>query len=227
MSAPHHPPSGNGGKVAAGCGIGCLVTAIIVAVVIVGGALFAINYVKNLPKKFTSNEPIVVVSAEASPAEAEAVQSKFDAFRTALANGDEAQPFTLTTDEVNALISSHPDLEEINGKARVEFIDDKLQADVSVPLEGVNDLVDGRYFNGRATIKFKYLNGNATYDIESIEVNGNKLPKFVIDGFIDGLNEDDPLKTPEFNEMKKIIDEISINNGILKVVPKPASERGK
>ena len=212
-------------KVAAGCGIGCLITAIVVVLVVVGGFFFVTNWLKGKAEELTDDAPIAIEAPDGTDAEIDAVILKFDNFREALATGKSAQPFSLTTEEANLLIYNHPDLTEMVGKVKFEFIDDKVAVDGSVPLDGINKLVEGRFLNGRALMKFAFVEGRLTLDLESVEANGMKVPEVFMKGFRDSLSQENIASGPEFDAMKKIIGSIYIEEGVLKVVPKPIGER--
>ncbi|MEX2580684.1 MAG: hypothetical protein WD342_16625 [Verrucomicrobiales bacterium] len=228
---PNLPPasgsSGNGGKVAIGCGVGCL------AVLVVGGiiAYFIFTTVKTRiaegVENYTAVQPVAIEPPRIAENEIEDAIARFDAFRGAMDRGEQAAPLVLTDDDINALLFHHPSFKEVAGKTKVSIENDQLKSTVSlnlddleIPVKFIADAVEGKYFNGEVTLSIDMVAGRPTAFIENLEVNGMSPPEEAMAAF----GQENLLKEARTDpEMKKFFDkieELEIENNRLVIVPK-------
>ncbi|MCP5541295.1 MAG: hypothetical protein H7A53_08720 [Akkermansiaceae bacterium] len=223
---PKQGRSGGGGCLA-GCGTGCLIS-IIVLVLIVGGLVWmGYKAVSRAVDEYTSEQPIVFVEPEADPQTIQSLVSQFDVFRTALAQGKEAPPLTLTGRDINLLMYHHPDWAPLAGKANVDIVEDRMTAKVSVPLHEIFPiaLVKGRYLNGEATMRLGLSEGVIAAYFDDLKIGDNPLPGEVMDQIRNENLFKDANSDPEFRKILSSLAEIRIESGRLILMPKSAAER--
>ena len=221
------PSSGNGKKVAVGCGLGCLVLVIlgIVAAVVIWGATK--KAIEGGIAGFTAEQPVMIEPPQASPAQVEDAVTRFDTFKSAMEKGETPAPLELSDQDINVLFYNHPDFEWMEGKGRVDIQDDKLTSKVSVnlddlkiPVKFIADAVKGRYFNGEVTISLAMASGRPTAFVEDLVVNGQNPPE----EFMTGIRQENLFKEaqsdPEMQKFFERISDLKIENNKLVIVPK-------
>ncbi len=158
-----------------GCLIGGCLTVVLLMVIGVGattyvGYSFYVAQVNN----YTSPEPKELPKLDYSEDQIKAVLDRVNAFKAAVKKGEVAEPFVLTADDINALISSEAELKD---KVYVTIADGKVSADASFPLGDVLPGFSGRYFNGRISLKASLESGVLIVTLDDAEVNGKKVPE--------------------------------------------------
>lgn len=221
------PNSGNGKKVGIGCGIGCLILLIIgiVAAYFIYGA--AKDAIEGGIASFTAEQPVAIEPPQAAPAEVQDAMTRFDAFKMAMEKGETPGPLELSDQDINILIFNHPDFDWMNGKGKVDIQDDKLTSSVSVnlddldiPVKFIADAVEGRYFNGEATVSLAMASGRPTAFIDELVVNGQNPPE----EFMASIRQENLFQEAQSDQkMKEFFNRISdlkIENNKLVIVPK-------
>lgn len=224
--APAPPKSGSGGKVLAGCGIGCLV---LVVLGIVGG-FFLVSFGKNkladLAGAYVSDEPVAIARPAVSPTEVEETVARFDRFREAMRSGRASEPLAVTDQEINALLFHHPDLEALAGRTAVRIEDDQLWAtvsfdldDIEIPFGFLDEALRGKHFNGEVAFSIDTVAGRPALFIEDLKVGGRSIPKPILDEMKNENLLKDALSDPEAREFFDKIESIRIEGGRLVIVP--------
>jgi hypothetical protein len=126
-------------------------------------------------RDYTDTTPALLEKVELPPAEMDALQRRWTAFKDALDAGQTSTELVLTAPELNALLSQHKDLKN---KLFVRIDNDRVTGEVSFPLE--RDLgpfkLKGRYLNGTATFKVRLSEGVFDVRVEDIQVKSKSLP---------------------------------------------------
>ncbi|MDF1754972.1 MAG: hypothetical protein P1U89_19445 [Verrucomicrobiales bacterium] len=234
MNEPRLPyeNSGNesGKKVALGCGFGCLGAAIICLLI----GFFVVRGLQSKAEALAgmaSSEPMAFDYPRVQANEAEAVVSRFDNFRQAIANAKPAEPLVLTEDDLNILISQHPSFEPLAGKTAVKIVDNQIEARVSLKPEElpftipfISKAFAGKYINGTGKVDFSIQNEEARMYIVDFQLSGLPIPEefkeqFKQENLMDKLLEDE--------EVKSVLDRIEtlkIENNTLRIVPEATPE---
>jgi hypothetical protein len=110
--------------------------------------------------------------------EIDKLKQRFEAFQQAVREQHPAQPLELTADDVNALIESGPERQDLKGKFYVSLEGGQLKSEVSVPLQEMGlSMFKGRYLNGSATFGLSFRNGALSVTPQTINVKGKSLPE--------------------------------------------------
>jgi hypothetical protein len=160
---------------------GCIIASILaVLFVILMGVIGFLGYrfLNQMVDQYTSTTPQQLPKVEMSAEQLKTLKDRVDAFQKAVEAGTPTEPLVLTSDDLNALIQEKP---ELKGVIYVKIEKDEVKGQVSLPLDKLNfGMVRGRYLNGEADIKASLSDGVLIVTIESLEVNGQKLPEDAI-----------------------------------------------
>lgn len=139
-----------------------------VILVLVGfAAASAYSTYKNL-YALTSDAPLPVPMSDGGSYPA--VKSKIDAFTAAVKEGKSAS-LKLSADDLNAMVAAAPGLSEARHRLYFSIRDNRLVAQVSIPLDSVRAM-KGRWLNGTILFEPKMENGHLILLPKSIE-SGN------------------------------------------------------
>ncbi|MXY48468.1 MAG: hypothetical protein F4Y38_04105 [Gemmatimonadetes bacterium] len=156
---------------------GCLSAIILLAVIAGAAYYFILQASDELVDTYTSPEPLDFARAEEGRDEALSVIDRFRDFVIALERGEETGSFSLSADDINALLEYEDLLREFHGMARVDIQDDRLLAEISVPLDLFNERFEGRYLNGTGDISVEMRDGRLEVNIDRLEVGGRNIPE--------------------------------------------------
>jgi len=221
---PQPPSSGSGKKVALGCGLGCLAVLVVAVVLAVIGFQFMKGQTEKVIEEFTAAEPVAIEEPSLPPAAVEDAVSRFDAFRTAVKNDQPPPPLILSEDDINALLYHHPLFEPVAGQMKVAIEDEQLSSRMSLDLDGfdiplIGGMLEGKYFNGRATFRLATEQGEPAVYLEGVEMNGQQVPEQAMTS----LSQENLLKEfasdPQMKQFFDRLEKLAIEDGKLKIVP--------
>ena len=139
-------------------------------------------FVSSTLAAYTSTEPMEIETVEYSEEDLAVLKARMDAFNDAMESGKvPEEDLILTAADINALIA---DNEDLRGKVFVRIEDGEIEGDVSFPLDGVPGL-NGRYFNGSATMDVSMDDGHLFVRAKDAEVNGEPVPEQFMRGMRD------------------------------------------
>lgn len=199
---------------------GCLT----VLVVMVGGMVAlgfgSFWFYKQQVTQYTSEEarplPVVEVTAE----KLEQIESRVEAFQEQVEQqGPPPEPLILNSDDVNALISNE---EKLRGKVFVTIEDGLVQADVSLPTDGIPG-GEGRYFNGSVSLEASLEDGVLLVKLQQAEVNGAPVPKAFMQAMRNQNLAKDVYKNPELAEKLSKFERLVVEGDQIILTPKQAT----
>jgi hypothetical protein len=204
---------------------GCLFAIILTLLAVVGGgiAVFMLyRYAVNTALPYTDTAPTPLPKVEMPPEEAKELHARVDAFREALDSGKPSEPLVLDSDDINVLIADNPDLRD---KVHVDVEGDKVNGQVSFPLEGIGlPAFKGRYLNGKATLKVSLEDGFLRVTLDALEVKGKPVPANFIDQLRSKNLAEDVARNPENAEAIRKLESIKVVDG--KVILKARARDG-
>ena len=176
------------------------------------------NFVRGQIDQYTAAAPAQLPPLNVPVDERQAIVDRVELYRKLVEGNetltDEQRTLELTADEINVLIED--DERDLKGRARVEINGDKLQAEISIPLNDI-PLMGGRYLNGRATIVPRAVRGELQIRLTDVEVKGQRLPQEVQDA----LQKENIIPDNDQNRRKRIereLDSVEVVNGKLRIV---------
>ena len=167
--------------------------------------------------------PQALPKVEMPAEQVKALKERVEAFRKAVEAGTSNEPLVLTSDDLNALIEDNP---ELKGVIYVKVEKDEVKGQISLPLDKLNfGMVRGRYLNGEADFKASLSDGVLIVTIESVEVNGQKVPEDVMKELRKQNLAKDAYKDEKTSEMIRKLESLEVKDGkiILKVRAKPGA----
>ena len=191
----------------------------------VGGgiAVFMLyRYAVNTALPYTDTAPTPLPKVEMPPEEEKELHARVDAFREALDSGKPSEPLVLDSDDINVLIADNPDMRD---KVHVDVEGDKVNGQVSFPLEGIGlPAFKGRYLNGKATLKVSLEDGFLRVTLDALEVKGKPVPASFIDQLRTKNLAEDVGRNPENAEAIRKLESIKVVDG--KVILKARARDG-
>jgi hypothetical protein len=158
---------------------GCIIAGILALLLLIaiGVATFLFyRWAERMIDEYTATAPRELPKIEMPTEQRKTVKERWDAFRAAIKEGKPTEPLVLDSNDLNVLIDED---EELKGKVYVSIDNDKLKGQISIPLEKlpILGLTKGRYLNGEAELKAAIVNDVLFVTLDSIEVNGKKVPE--------------------------------------------------
>lgn len=199
---------------------GCLSTIILLAVIAGAAYYFLLQASDDLVDAYTSPEPRDFARVEEGRDEALSVIERFRDFVIALERGEETESFSLSADDINALLEYEDLLREFHGMARVDIRDDRMQADISVPLGMINERFEGRYLNGTGEISVEIRDGRLEVNIDRLEVGGRNIPE----EFMNEIRKNNLVETlfqdPYLERFVGLVKSVKVEDGRVVIEPK-------
>ena len=163
---------------------GCMITLallLVIAIAVGIGGYMVYSKVVGAVLPYTSEEAVELPAVKSSPGQYAEIEKRVNAFTKAV-NADEKAELALTADEINILISEHPNCSWLKGVIFVKIEDDQIKADLSVPLGEVpfvsmSPALKNRYFNASGSVKVFLRNGMLVVAPEALSVRGEPIPE--------------------------------------------------
>ena len=203
---------------------GCLSAIILLAVIAGATYYFLLQASDELVETYTSPEPLDFSRTESrvekGREEALSAIERFRDFITALETGEESGSFSLSADDINALLEQEDLFKEIHGMARVDIQDDKLQAEISVPLGVFNDRFEGQYLNGTGELSIEMKDDRLQINIDRLQVGGRDIPA----EFMNEIRKNNLVETlyrePALDRFLQMVKDVKIEDGRLVIQPR-------
>ncbi|HKI17629.1 MAG TPA: hypothetical protein VKA15_07100, partial [Isosphaeraceae bacterium] len=158
------------------------------------------------------------------------LKKRVEEFGKAVQEGKAVEPLVLTGDDLNALIEEEPEFAELKGKVYLKIEKDELKGQVSFPLEKLGlAMLKGRYLNGEADLKASLSDGVLIVTLDSIEVNGKRVPEEAMANMRQENLAKDAYKNPKHAAILRKLESLEIKDGkiIIRVRAKSAEANGK
>lgn len=192
----------------------------LVLLVLVAGLCWEINrtieveVLDPLLETFAEGTPRTLPSYNISQTERQALHAKLDRFAAELQAGT-AEPLSLNTREVNALIESSPELSQ---KVSVRLNGDVARADVSIPVSGSKS--SARYINGHVAFTVFLISGKLDLRILDMQVGQQKLPEEFLERLkLRNLGER-AMEDPDVQQVFAQLRSVSLRGGQLTLFPR-------
>jgi hypothetical protein len=208
-----------GGRGCLFCGV---VTALVMFLFVLAGALIALHAAKRMLNEFTETKPMPLPAVELSPSDMAKLKDRIAAFQNAVRDSLPTPPQSLTADELNALLATEPQLESFRGHLHLTIEGDRLGGLVSLPLEQAGlPMFKGRFLNGTATFALTLQNGTLWLSVANFVVKGKPLPAVYLDkiraqNLAVGVNND-----PRASHALGFLQSIRVSDGKLLLEAKP------
>jgi len=203
-----------------GCLVYVLIIASVLGLVLIAGALVGMRYANRMLREFTADAPEPLPVAQLSPAQAQQLRQRVDGFRDALRRGAATPELALSADEINGLIATDPQFGALRGKVYFRMEGDRLQGQISAPLDQLNlPVFRGRYLNGKVTFDVSLKNGVLRVSPQDIEVKGRPLPGVYLDALRKQNLAESFTADPEASQWLQKLETVYLKEDRLVIVP--------
>lgn len=214
VQAPQGVPAKSRGCFFWGC-----ITVVVLAVLGGAGVGIAVYSGLKYARGFTADAPAEIPVYEPAEGEYEAVKAKIEGFKSAVDSGTSGVELVLTGNDINAIIASDEDLAAVKEMAYVKIENDKMMADVSIPLDSIPGF-SGRYLNGGVGIKASMESGALFVEVNQIEVNGESPPEWFMEPLRKENMAKELYKDKEMMEVINKVKDVRVEGGKLILVSK-------
>ena len=199
---------------------GCLSAIILLAVIAGAAYYFLLQASDELVETYTSPEPRDFARAEEGRDEVLSIIDRFRDFAIALEQGEETERFSLSADDINALLENEDLLREFHGMARVDIQDDRLLAEISVPLDLFNERFEGRYLNGTGELSIEMKDDRLEVNIDRLEVGGRNIPEEFMNEIRKNNLVETLLQDPSLERLMGLVKSVKVEDGRVVIEPK-------
>jgi hypothetical protein len=227
---PPVPPRGTAPKQPKGCLFyGCLglcVLALAGLVMLYFGYQFVRSSTNKIIAQYTDTNAVDLGHVELPPEDLKALQQRISQFSQALESKTNAQELTLSAEEINGLIAAEGQGQTFRDRLFVHIQNNRLQGDVSIPLQDFGPLkLKGRFLNGAATFKVNMVNGNLDVRLDELRVNDQPLPSLLQAEFQNKNLAEEMMNDPKLRSFLNQLESVKIKDGRIiirnKVAPLP------
>ncbi len=183
---------------------------LLIVVLLIVGATLTYRSIKGAVsyyvEEYTTLEPYPISQLYTPGEDDQRVLDRLNNFTKALNEGNYTEPLVLTSDDINILISQHPDLKFLAEKVYVDVVEDKIEGLVSLPLSEFfcRGPMSKRYLNGSAVFSFGLMSGRLHVYIDYFDVNGKTIPEPLMESL----------------RKKNLLEDFNTNEGFTSVVNK-------
>ena len=207
---------------------GCISGLVLLLLTAVGG-LIALHYGKKaltgLINQYTDTQPMALPTVQISSADLEKLKKRFESFEEAVRAGHPTPPLVLSADEINALLASSPDKQQLKGKLYVSFDGDRVKGQLSLPLGDLGwKMFKNRYLNGSGTFNVSLRNGVLFVAPQTVEVKGKPVPEMYMQGLRNANFAAGLTNQPDSMTVLQNLEDIQVKDGKLIVTPKEKAE---
>jgi hypothetical protein len=207
---------------------GCITGLVLLLLIAIGG-LIAVHYGKKaltgMINKYTDTQPMALPTVQISAADLDKLKQRFAAFEDAVKAGRPTPPLVLSADEINALIASSPDRQQLKGKFYVSFDGDRVKGQLSLPLGEIGwKMFKNRYLNGSGTFNVSLRNGILFVAPQTVEVKGKPVPEMYMQGLRNANFAAGLTNQPDAMAVLQKLEDIQVKDGKLIVTPKEKAE---
>jgi hypothetical protein len=178
---------------------GCLTTAVVVILGIVGIYIGARVFWKHNVNKYTATNGVAIAPISIPREQGKAVLNKVEDFLADLKAGKATGPLELTSDELDYFLRNSEGWAHMRDHFHIAVNNGRVTADLSFPLEAMHPSMKGRFLNATAELKPKIENGALVIEMQSVQAKGQTVPAKILAGFQQGMRW-----KPDGNELESI-----------------------
>ena len=199
---------------------GCLSGTVCLLAILIA-FLLGLYQLKRMLNFYTDSQPVSLPTVQMPAAQMELLKQRIENFQDAVRNGRPTEPLSLSSDDINALIASDPNLARAKGRVYVTIDGNRLKGQVSLALADLGlPIFRGRYLNASGVFALSLHKGDLLVTADSLVVKGKPLPGVYMDK-IHSQNlaanlSDNPRASVALNHLQ----DIRVQDGKLILVPK-------
>lgn len=192
-----------------GCLLGGVLALGLICLLVLCAGAGTYFWVSDQIEKYTAEQPVELPVVRYSEEQLEQLEKRIETFVSKIDEGEvPEQDLVLTAEEINALIAKE---EDFRGNVFVKIEDGKIVGDVSIPTDPIPGGKD-RYLNASATIEATLEGGVLIVNLADAEVNGEPVPKAILDGISRANLAKDLYKDKEVAEKMRKFESLAIED---------------
>lgn len=187
---------------------GCLTTAVIVVLAIIGIYVGARVVGKRILNTYTSTNGVAIAPVTLPRDQGNAAVRKINDFVADLNAGRATGPLELTAEELDYFVRHHKDWAHMREHLHVDINNGRVQAQISFPMQAINPSLKGRFVNATAELTPKVSNGALMIEVNSVKSRGQAVPQKFLGGFQQNISwkpEGAELESVEVRESSVVI----------------------
>jgi len=149
--------------------------AILLVVVVVAAGFKLRDMYRDLLSDTPASLPVMTLSED----EKAAIRDKFASVPVTVLSGEPGS-FAFTEEDLNELVASVDEFDELRGKVYFRVLEDTLAIDVALGLDFIDvELLAGKYLNGRLALNLDVRGGRAHCHVADMRLNDKPVPKWI------------------------------------------------
>lgn len=172
--------------------------------------------------QYTSDTQTELPTIEASEEKLAELQQRIEQFREQVEAGEPLEPFIMTEEDINALVSGE---EKLRGKVYFDIEGDELSAEVSVPTDVIPG-AQGRFFNGSLTVTASLDDGELVVHAQEAAVNGEAIPDDIMREIRKENLAKDVDNDPDVRKWLRKFESLEIRDNMIILTPTEQSSAG-
>jgi hypothetical protein len=207
---------------------GCIIS-LIIFVLVVGGFFFlgwyAVHSINALVAEYTDTQGVALPQDQISDADLASAKQRFADFQHALDAHTNTAPLVLTGPEINGLLASSTNTQELSKWIHIDIQGDQIKGEVSLPLGKIAPNMpllhlQDRYLNSDGVFTAVLTNGELSVHLVSAEVRGKPLPDKIMAGISAQNLAQKATQDPRNASKIAQFDSIEIRDGKVIITPK-------
>jgi hypothetical protein len=165
---------------------------------------------------YTDTQPRQIASAQGTPEQVDAIESRIDKFTDTVEKSGWAEPLVVSETDLNMLLHDDGDFD---GAFNLTLLDGQVKGDISLPLDMDLDLgpwersLRGRYINGSATFDVNVRDQKLNLELVDFEVDGKHLPDWLLGRIGEQIRREGVLDTKDINEFIQKVGRLDVRQG--------------
>lgn len=206
---------------------GSIILAALLVIVGVGGYFMVTKLLgafTDMAVNYSETVPMPIESSTMSQADYQALAARIEAFDAASESGADPDELVLSSDDINALIANHPDWQALRDRAHVKLEDDRIVANVCLPLDNFAELpmvdmqqLKGRFLNATGVVSLSLRDGEVSLRVHELDFHGKQLPDDVMATLRDGNILSGKQNHDQVDKVRTRANAVWVEDGMLKI----------
>lgn len=204
-------------------GSGCLkfgcMTMVVLLLLLIGGGIYGVYWLKNAAEKYLSDEPATLPVISATDEEIDELNARFEAGVVQFLDGEQVD-LSISARDLNVLVASQPGFCNAQGRVYFEMKNERLSVQASIPFEATNvESLNGKWLNGDAQVSVAVADGKLAAYIHQFYVNNEPIPELIMKllrgkNLLEGAEKEMPI---EMRELLHRLESVEIADGKFRI----------
>jgi len=198
-------------------GIGCAAVVVLGIIGLIVAYYSAKKFALSMMDEYVSDAKKEVPHVVFTDEEKVATEAKFNSLKKMVEAKDSNEDIILTERELNIYANTLEMDEKYKNSFYIKIDNNRLVAIFSVPMD---DIAEGKFLNGEATLDASVLNGSPSLYLDSVKLKGEEATGVIIDSLkTQNLAENVAKDNPDLYKKLQNIESLKIENNSLIIIP--------